>query len=258
MTKYWTQGAALSNAGAKLRPRCLIGASVDQQRRLETDVTRASDSDLAKIYRQTSTLGRMIDEGKRDSKWVSEVLQGAIEHREDGRLDFVAESTVVPVGMVEIDYETPLSELAAGMQTFAAELEEFEALPKPMHYNGGIWRAKLVLVHYKFNKVGDYLSATYDDIRRLMHEQDFVPVGTRELLACYRQKLDELNQTGARRIVPLGMGIPSAGTTGNVPCIFEIVSCLDCFFRDESYRLTTEHLTLHSPGNDNWYLARER
>lgn len=220
-------------------------------------MSRVSDSDLARFHRQMSTLGRMIDEGKRDPEWVSKIVQSAIEHREDGRVDLVNSSQIVDLGIVEVDYDTPLAELTAGLELFNAHLEKFELLPQPMyHHAGERQKANLVLGTFRYNDLRGHTPPTYDEVRRLLHEQSLVPVNIRELISTWSQKLDKLEELSIKKLVTLGIGVPLHGTHGSIHCIFEVVSCLERWSLKDPFQLKTEDVTLRRAAPENWYLAR--
>jgi hypothetical protein len=223
---------------------------------------RATDSEYAQIHRQSDTIGRMVDAGKRDPKLVSKAYQDIIERREDGRLDLVADTQIIELGQLGIDYDTPLDELAKDINKYNAYIEHFAAFPEPMyHQEGRLVLANLVLVNYKFNEFRDELSATYDDIRRMHQEAGYVPVGIRELLACYQSKkdvLDRLTAVSYVRVLTLGVGIVTGpGRIGEVHCYFEQVPMLRKMGSNAEFDLTTTHVTHGYASKDDYFLARK-
>lgn len=220
---------------------------------------RASDSSLVKIYRQAGALIQMVDQGKRDPDWVSGVLQGAIEHREDGRTDFVRDTKVVLLGEFEVDYETPIAELADGLKSINPYFELFESQPKPMYYTGGLWKAELCLVNYTFHQGHDapYGGAPlFDDVRSLLTRDGYVSVQFRELLAVLRNiEPDRLKEILS--IIALGCGVTSSGRSGDTPCAFELVPTAKRFLVKDDFELRAEHVTRGYARNEDHFLVRK-
>lgn len=222
-------------------------------------VKTITDSQSVKIYRQAATLGRMAEEGKRDPEWVSGVLQSAIEHREDGRIDFVQGTTVIDLGEFDVDYETPLAELASGIESFNPYYELFETQPKPMYYSHGLWEAEFFLVNFTFREDQDFRveGPLLDEVRALLTRRNFVPAQIRELIAVLKgHEPGQLNKIG--HIAALGCGVPLSGKiNGTTLCTTEVVPVATRFHPADDFKLETEPVSRNHANSGDHFLVRK-
>lgn len=227
---------------------------MDRQRQRESEVKeRASDAEMAKIFRQTGTLGRMADEGKRDPKWVSEVLQKAIEHREDGTLD--VDCKVIDLGEVEVNYDLCLAKGLEGIQGSLPYPDRFEHCT--WSAQSGTHKVKMGLVQFSFR--GTWTMFNGHQLRTEILRNGYYDTQLPELVAVVTNMTETLGELKVfHDIYALGPGVTICGGTSNLPdlgLVDELVPKASIWRQGKEVRLRTDIIRTMDD-RYNWYLVR--
>jgi hypothetical protein len=214
---------------------------------------RASDSEMATIYRQTGTLGRMADEGKRDPRWVSDVLQNAIEHREDGTFDVSCE--VIELGEFEVNYDLSVTQMTEGAEGTFLYADRYESCIWAA--DNGTSKVKLGLVGFSFK--GSWTMFNGHQLRAEIRRNGFYDTQLPELMAVVTVMPKQLADLGfSHDIYAMGPGVMVRGGTSNLPklgLVDELVPKASIWGQSKEVHLTSD-IVRTLDDRHHWYLVR--
>ena len=213
---------------------------------------RASDAEMAAIYRQTGTLGRMADEGKRDPKWVSGVLQSAIEHREDGTLD--VDCKVVDLGETEVNYDLSVTEMLEGTRASLLYPDRYENCTWAAE--SGTHRVRMGLVRFSWQ--GSLTGFNGHQLRAEIRRNGYYDTQLPELMAVIKAMPKQLKDLGfSRHIYALGPGVTICGGTSNMPDLGLVDEHVPKVTIWDEVSLTSDIVrTMNDCYHWHWYLVR--